>query len=564
MIRRHKATQAAPLSTSDGARLPFYVSWIGSFLGSSLNPAQLDAFAAQYLPTPTAGAEAATKAASVASASDSTSDVAAALRERDAAEAKVATLEAASAELHSRVTAMQEKMAAASADGVAEMTSLRAKLKEAESDAADTRIALNALKEQSKIDVAAAVNDAGAVSKEEVERMVATGERRAAAEAFANAKAAADAAARNAEDVKARAIAEVRAQSREELDELVKSSQAAIAAAMSRAEAAEAEAAAAAAAAASASTESMAVTATTVTHPTYGTLLHDFGYKKVYAMPAAHLVSKEKVAVYEQQRAFRAERAEVIAKEKAKEVSFSIPGVISLAEGTAPVKKSSKTSSKISSKTKSSKTDNKAATGGVTAVSILDGQHRVGALDILLEKSIITAEDRVLVEVFPDVDDKKAVDLFMEINQAQPIRFVDLPGVTTPDVKWMLEGAVQRLKETYPTMFSDSARCKMPNVNLDNLREELFSAEIHARFNITTEEDFAAWLNGVNARLAARSDDDWLASRPKRGRGAGGSKATYLKALGKARENHFFLGMDFTWLDRADDEDENEETMHKK
>jgi hypothetical protein len=48
-------------------------------------------------------------------------------------------------------------------------------------------------------------------------------------------------------------------------------------------------------------------------HPVFGTLLHDFGYKKVYAMPAVHLVSKEKVMVYEQQRAFRAERAEVIA-----------------------------------------------------------------------------------------------------------------------------------------------------------------------------------------------------------------------------------------------------------
>ena len=45
-------------------------------------------------------------------------------------------------------------------------------------------------------------------------------------------------------------------------------------------------------------------------------------------------------------------------------------------------------------------------------------------------------------------------------------------------IKWMLEGAVQRLKEAHPAMFSDSARCKMPNVNLDNLREELFSSEV--------------------------------------------------------------------------------------
>ena len=74
----------------------------------------------------------------------------------------------------------------------------------------------------------------------------------------------------------------------------------------------------------------------------YGTLLHNFGYKKVYAMSARQLVSKDKVAVYEQQRAFRAERAEVIAHEKGKSGSFSIPGVISIAEGTANVRNGAK------------------------------------------------------------------------------------------------------------------------------------------------------------------------------------------------------------------------------
>jgi hypothetical protein len=53
LLRRHTgATRAATLSTQagGGGQLPFYVTWIGSYLGSSLNRAQLDAFAAQYLP----------------------------------------------------------------------------------------------------------------------------------------------------------------------------------------------------------------------------------------------------------------------------------------------------------------------------------------------------------------------------------------------------------------------------------------------------------------------------------------------------------------------------------
>jgi hypothetical protein len=47
----------------------------------------------------------------------------------------------------------------------------------------------------------------------------------------------------------------------------------------------------------------------------------------------------------------------------------------------------------------------------------LDGQHRVGALAILLEKGVIRDTDEVLVEVFPNVCDTKASDLFTEINQ---------------------------------------------------------------------------------------------------------------------------------------------------
>jgi hypothetical protein len=96
----------------------------------------------------------------------------------------------------------------------------------------------------------------------------------------------------------------VRAASREELDGLVKSSHAAVVAALARAQAAEAVADDAVAAAVTAEDEAQAamaaMAATTAgapaaPHPTYGTLLHDFGYKKVYAMPAVHLVSKDKV-----------------------------------------------------------------------------------------------------------------------------------------------------------------------------------------------------------------------------------------------------------------------------
>ena len=94
----------------------------------------------------------------------------------------------------------------------------------------------------------------------------------------------------------------------------------------------------------------------------------------------------------------------------------------------------------------------------------------MGAIEILLRRGVIRDTDEVLVEVFPDVSDAKAAELFTEINAAQPVRFVDMPGVVAPEMKWALEGAAGALKNKYPAMFSESARCKIPNVNLDALR----------------------------------------------------------------------------------------------
>ena len=46
--------------------------------------------------------------------------------------------------------------------------------------------------------------------------------------------------------------------------------------------------------------------------------------------------------------------------------------------------------------------------GANTGAHILDGQHRVGALEILLSQGVITPDHTVLVEVFENVDDARA------------------------------------------------------------------------------------------------------------------------------------------------------------
>ena len=67
-------------------------------------------------------------------------------------------------------------------------------------------------------------------------------------------------------------------------------------------------------------------------------------------------------------------------------------------------------------------------------LSILDGQHRVGMFDTLSKKKANAAEDfleKVLVEVYPQLDhhnEKHAQEILLEINKAEPIKLVDLPG----------------------------------------------------------------------------------------------------------------------------------------
>jgi len=67
-------------------------------------------------------------------------------------------------------------------------------------------------------------------------------------------------------------------------------------------------------------------------------------------------------------------------------------------------------------------------------LSILDGQHRVGMFDTLTKKKANAAGDllrKVLVEVYPQLDhhgENHARELFLEINKAEPIKLVDLPG----------------------------------------------------------------------------------------------------------------------------------------
>lgn len=203
-------------------------------------------------------------------------------------------------------------------------------------------------------------------------------------------------------------------------------------------------------------------------HPILGPQIAHLPYKRIHLTSAATLAS---LPVYEKQRAYRHDRATNMAKDKKKTLWMGIPGVISLME----------------------EDDGR--------LSILDGQHRVGMMALLEEEQRKIREkgtgttgyhelakldlENILVEVFfprqssSDSDcesvlasssqkqtpeqqqqnDDKAV-IFTEINKAEPVKLLDLPGVAPKRTRDMIDHAASHFYNTYPAMFSPSTRCR--------------------------------------------------------------------------------------------------------
>jgi hypothetical protein len=244
-------------------------------------------------------------------------------------------------------------------------------------------------------------------------------------------------------------------------------------------------------------------------HPILGPVVADLGEKRI------HLVSSRALAaipVWKKQRIYRHSRANSMAKDKLKSLHLGLPGVIGIYE----------------------------ATDG--SLKIIDGQHRIGMLKVLEEHAEADSFgfDKILVEVYPQKDqeneDAHARDLFLEVNKAEPVKLVDLPGVAkAADRKVINEGA-DRLMEKYPDMFSPSQRCRAPHLNIDNLRDALFASNALQRHSIKTPKALEQWMLGQNELLATKFQAEE------------NRKLVSASALKKAEKFDFYLGLDSSWL----------------
>lgn len=274
-------------------------------------------------------------------------------------------------------------------------------------------------------------------------------------------------------------------------------------------------------------------------HPILGPQIANLPYKRVHLTSAATLAS---LPVYEKQRAYRHDRAAKMAKDKKKTLWMGIPGAVALYE----------------------EDDGR--------LSILDGQHRVGMMALLKEeqrknsgkgnKTSQTSEeldnldlDNIVVEVFfprPSSDDSvssssgqeqddKAI-IFTEINKAEPVKLIDLPGVTSKSTRDIIDHASTHFYDTHPAMFSPSARCRAPHLHLDSLRDALFASDILSREKIGSGGELVKWIVQKNSELGERYgtlDNAELNN---------GGKKVSASALKKARKHDFYLGLESSWL----------------
>jgi hypothetical protein len=250
----------------------------------------------------------------------------------------------------------------------------------------------------------------------------------------------------------------------------------------------------------------------TTPHPILGRCIADLGYKRL------HLISIEKlihIPVWEKQRIYRHDRAIQMAKDKKKTLHLGLPGVMGIHENTVSGE-----------------------------LRILDGQHRIGMLAILLDKQHLIEDGHannalqnkpIVVEVYPSSEPNAAKELFTEINRAEPVKLVDMPGVLKDSSRQILNDAAAQLRDHYPEMFKPSQRCRPPHLNIDNLREALFVAAVLDRHHIKNATALLDWMKSENDRLQVEYQQEAVRSKVPE------------KVMEKADANQFYLGLDATW-----------------
>lgn len=103
------------------------------------------------------------------------------------------------------------------------------------------------------------------------------------------------------------------------------------------------------------------------------------------------------------------------------------------------------------------------------------------------------------------------------------------------------------LQSDFEEMFKTSLKCKPPHLHEAVFRDDVFQSEVIERRGLKSGTDLLKLITAVNDTYSKRSDEEWekilLDSKVFK------TKSKMLnEAVKKARVNHFFLGLDSSWM----------------
>jgi hypothetical protein len=124
-------------------------------------------------------------------------------------------------------------------------------------------------------------------------------------------------------------------------------------------------------------------------------------------------------------------------------------------------------------------------------IYIVDGQHRMAALRLLIEKDLIHDID-LIIEITKCLNHKEALQYFETINLSTPLDRNVILGETQIDY---FEKIREKMVEMYPTIFRESNSPIPPYMNFSKLKDKIVELELN---KILTIEQFIEQIDSQN------------------------------------------------------------------
>ena len=164
---------------------------------------------------------------------------------------------------------------------------------------------------------------------------------------------------------------------------------------------------------------------------------------------------------------------------------------------------------------------------------------------IAVEKVTANVEITVRKDLHDARSNKSDVVPSVGVNAASPPETKILLSLSHKQIKNIIDKTCKHFQANYQVMFKPSKQCKIPHLNIDNMRETLYESNLVHKF--PNELELIQHIEQINATLALRSEQEWLKTQDNY------SDRSKLDALYKSQSNKFYLGMERNWVNLITD-----------